>query len=172
MLLQEIRAKQALEELNRVDKITINHPTPWTMIGDKKYTLIFPKYMFNYDLKKTIDFLFIGKINKKRSDFLKLFPDATIKHSERGRDIKIKVKDEEYFNEMSKAKFTLCPNGDFIWTYRFFESIIFKSIPIIEDYCDHYDGYYFYRHNDEYIYRKDWVDANLKKLKNEMTINI
>ena len=170
MLLQEIRAKQALEEINRVDKIIINHPTPWTMIGDKKYTLVFPKYMFDYESEKTIDILFIGKITPKRHKFLELFPNATIIHSERGRDIKTKVKDVEYFNEMSKSKFTLCPNGDFVWTYRFFESIIFKSIPIIEEFCDIYDGYNYYTHNDEFIYRTDWVEDNLNKLKREMTL--
>lgn len=170
MLLQEIRAKQALDELNRDAKITINHQIPWTMIGDKKYTLIFPKFMFEYNSEKNINFLFIGKITESRKTFLNKFNDAVIINSLRGRNLETKVRDESYFNQMARTKFTLCPNGDYVWTYRFFEAIIFKSVPIIEEYCDIYDGYSYYTINDEYIYDEKIVNQNLEKLKKEMTL--
>jgi hypothetical protein len=71
---------------------------------------------------------------------------------------------------MARAQFVLCPNGDFTWTYRFFESIIFRAIPIIEDYTHHYDGYYYYTPNDTPIYDEDMVNSNLEKLKKEMML--
>jgi hypothetical protein len=169
--LQEIRAHQALKEIHQKKRVTINHFKPETKVGDKIYTLIFPKFLLNYNNKlKTIDILFMGKITPKRLIFLNNFPNAKIINSNRGRNIKTKIKDEKYFKLMSKAKFTLCPNGDFIWTYRFFEAIIFKSIPIIEEECEIYKGYKFYKKEDIFIYRKDWINHNLNKLKNEMML--
>lgn len=169
--LQEIRAYQALKELNQEKKVTINHSKPETKIDDKLYSLIFPRFLLNYNTEpKTIDILFIGKITRKREIFLKKFPDAKIINSNRGRNIKTKAKDKKYFKLMSKAKFTLCPNGDFIWTYRFFEAIIFKSIPIIEEECEIYKGYRFYKKEDIFLYRHDWINYNLNKIKKEMML--
>ena len=115
--------------------------------------------------------LFVGFKNSKRIDFLKKFNNATIIFTNKGRDIKTKVKDEEYFNLMSKAKFVLCPNGDFIWTYRFFEAILFQAIPIIEDYSELYKDYKFYKYGDKYEYNSEWIIYNLNKIKNEMMWN-
>lgn len=169
MLIQEIRARQVLKEENLNLPIKIIHKeTPKTTIGNREFTLIFPKYIFNYETNKTINTLFIGKITPQRKEFLKDF-NATIINSNRGRDKKIKSKDEEYFKLMSKAKFILCPNGSFIWTYRFFEAIIFKAIPIIEDFSKLYEGYKFYTKDEKPIYREDWIEHNLNKLKGEMT---
>lgn len=48
----------------------------------------------------------------------------------RGRDIKFKYIDAEYYKEMANFKYVFCPKGDFVWTYRFFETIQVGSIPI------------------------------------------
>ena len=169
MLIQEIRAKQVLEEEGLDLPINVIHEEiPKTFIGDEEFTLIFPKSMFEYESDKIIDIIFIGKMTDTRKEFLNQF-DATIIESLRGRDKTTKGFDESYFQEMSKAKFVLCPNGDFVWTYRFFEAMIFKAIPVIEDDCSLYSGYRFYRKGDKLIYREDWVKYNLDKLKNEMT---
>ena len=127
--------------------------------------------MFNYNCKKDINKIFVGLITSKRKKFLKNFPDALIIDSKRGRDNSLKQRDERYFKFMSRSKFALCPDGDFTWTYRFFEAIIFKSIPIIENYSPLYEGYKFYKPHQKLIYRKDWVKHNLNKLKKEMTWN-
>lgn len=31
--------------------------------------------------------------------------------------------DTEYYDILSQSKFVICPSGDFIWSYRFFEAI-------------------------------------------------
>lgn len=171
-LIQEIRARQVLEEENLNLPIKIIHKEiPSTIIGEKEFTLIFPKFFLNYNLPKDIEILFVGLHNKKRIDFLKKFNNAIIINTNRGRDIKTKIKDEEYFNLMSRSKFVLCPNGDFTWTYRFFESILFKSIPIIQDYSELYKDFKFYTYGDDYIYNLDWIEYNLKKIKKEMMWN-
>jgi hypothetical protein len=172
MLLQEIRARQAMIELGEDNyTLQIEHSTPITKINDVVYSLIFPKSLLKYNnVDKDIDILFIGLITEKRKSFLSNFPDATITSSNRGRNINTKQYDIGYFKNMARSKFTLCPNGDFTWTYRFFEAIIFKSIPIIEDYTYHYNGYHYYTKDDKFIYNDIWVDENLHKLKKEMML--
>jgi hypothetical protein len=171
-LIQEIRAKQVLEEENLNLPIKIVHKeTPITIIGDKKFNLIFPKFILNYRKQKDIETLFVGFKNKKRTEFLNKFKNATIIYSNRGRNLNTKIKDEEYFNLIGRAKFVLCPNGDFIWTYRFFESILLGAIPIIQDYSDLYKNYKFYKYGDEFEYKSDWIEFNTHKIKKEMMWN-
>jgi hypothetical protein len=173
MLIQEIRARQALEEEGIKNyNLKIIHSIPITKVNGKTYNLLFPKSLlrFNNGLGKDIDFLFIGLITKNRKLFLSKFKNATIINSKRGRDLSTKEFDIEYFKTMSRAKFTLCPSGDFIWTYRFFESIIFKSIPIVEEVCDLYEGYTFYKLFDNFTYDKNVVNKNLEKLKKDMML--
>ena len=38
----------------------------------------------------------------------------------------------EYFETMCKSKFVLCPAGDAPWSFRFYEVLMCKSIPIVE----------------------------------------
>lgn len=68
--------------------------------------------------------------------------------SNRGRVFPVKAWDEEYFRLLANSQFVLCPSGDYIWTYRFFESIMCGAIPIIEEYCPAYEGFRFFTMND------------------------
>lgn len=170
MKLQEIRAYQALEELGKKELVRIDHKKPETKIGETIYTLVFPKFMLDYNEPKVIEKLFVGKITPQRRVFLNNFPEGKIIHSKRGRNPKTKNRDERYFKLMSSAKLVLCPNGDYVWTYRFFEAIIFRAIPIIEEECDIYDGYKFYKLGENFKYNTNWVNHNLNKLKKEMTL--
>jgi hypothetical protein len=171
-LIQKIRAEQVLEEEGLDLPIKVVHSNDVeTYIGDRKYTLVFPKFLLNYDNDKTIKFIFIGLLNNKRSKFLHKFPNALIIDSDRGRRKEVKRRDESYFNLMSKSKFVLCPNGDFVWTYRFFEAIIFKAIPIIQNFHSLYNDYKFYTLNNNFIYDIEMVKFNLEKIKKEMFWN-
>ena len=38
----------------------------------------------------------------------------------------------EYFENMCKSKFCLCPAGDSSWSFRFYETLMCKSIPLVE----------------------------------------
>ena len=37
-----------------------------------------------------------------------------------------------YFESMCQSKFVLCPAGDSLWSFRFYETLMCKSIPIVE----------------------------------------
>ena len=81
--------------------------------------------------------------------------DLTLWSSNRGRAFPVKTWDEEYFKLLAKSKFVLCPSGDFIWTYRFFESILCGAIPIIEKTCKVYDGFIFKTMSEPYL-KLEW----------------
>ena len=45
--------------------------------------------------------------------------------------------DNKYYEIMSKSKFTLCPAGDCPWSMRFYEALLCKSIPIVNNSLKH-----------------------------------
>jgi hypothetical protein len=63
--------------------------------------------------------------------------------STRGRSFPTKSWDHRYFNLLAKTQFSLCPRGDHVWTYRFFEAALCGSIPVIEAYDPIYSGFRF-----------------------------
>lgn len=85
--------------------------------------------------------------------------------------------DAKYFQIMCKSKFTLCPAGDAPWSMRFFESVLCKSIPILES--PHHSGrgvfeksigYKFYTLSDNLEYREDWVEENYQRFLKSQTL--
>jgi hypothetical protein len=171
MLIQEIRARQAMEEVGMSGEVRVVHSEkPQTFINGKEYSLVFPKFILEAKENKVVDKLFIGLLTEQRKKFLSNFENAIIRDSDNGRHSGTKERDTLYFRLMSRARFVLCPNGDFIWTYRFFEAILCKAIPIIEEDCELYEGYHFYKLGDNYEYKETWVQENLSKIKREMML--
>ena len=78
-----------------------------------------------------------------------------VSSSTRGRFFPIKSWDDEYFDFMLSSEFVLCPSGDFIWTYRFFEAILSGAIPVVEETCDSYNGFKFFYMDDD-ISKLEW----------------
>jgi hypothetical protein len=64
--------------------------------------------------------------------------------STRGRAYPDKAWDEDYFQLLADSAFVLCPSGDYVWTYRFFEAVMCGAIPIVEQSCDAYAGFHYY----------------------------
>lgn len=171
MLLQKIRALQAMEEVGMKGDVEVIHAeNPRTFINGKEYTLVFPKFISQIKQNKDFEMIFVGLVTEERKKFLANFPEAIIVNSNRGRREDTKEKDIAYFRALKRGLFVLCPNGDFIWTYRFFEAILCEAIPIVEEDCELYKGYHFYKLGDNYEYRKDWVEENLAKIKREMML--
>jgi len=169
--IQEIRAKQAMEEIGMKGEIKIIHSeNPKTFINGKEYTLIFPRFILDIKEEKVIDKIFVGLLTEQRKVFLRNFPEAVILNSNNGRKQETKEKDLSYFRMLARSRFVICPNGDFIWTYRFFEAILCRCIPIIEEECELYKGYHYYKVGDKYEYREDWIKENLSKIKKEMML--
>lgn len=94
-------------------------------------------------------------INNEEKITKRKYKDIVFWSSKRGRKFPIKSWDDEYFKLLANSEFVLCPNGDYIWTYRFFESIMCGAIPIIEDYCSLYDGFRF-KTIEEPIQKMKW----------------
>jgi len=99
-------------------------------------------YTFSYEGKRFVDKYM--RLNMKRCAF-----------------------DKDYYGVMCSSEFTLCPAGDCPDSDRFFETIMSKSIPILEkqEHCGHNKKlenirYKFYLLGDDYVYRQDWVDYN------------
>lgn len=63
--------------------------------------------------------------------------------SRRGREFPLKCWDVDYYKLLGTCEFILCPNGDFIWTYRFFEAVLCGAIPIVQEPCPIYEGFKF-----------------------------
>ena len=134
----------------------------------------------NYSQEISIN-SFYNKIKKKVSNyifhemlFINYYGDLAVWSSSRGRKFPIKSWDMEYFNFMLKSEYVLCPSGDYVWTYRFFEAVMCGAIPIVEQSCDIYDGFKFYRMSDSrlsYTYNNDIIEYNFNLLLDRITLS-
>jgi len=73
---------------------------------------------------------------------------VSITSSSRGRAFPGKSWDDSYFRTLLKTNYVLCPNGDHVWTYRFFEATLCGAIPIVQDSCAEYEGFRYYHLDD------------------------
>lgn len=69
--------------------------------------------------------------------------------SGKGRVLPGKAWDENYFKMLTQSRFVLCPVGDCVWTYRFFESAMCGAIPIVEASCASYQGFRYFTMEDD-----------------------
>jgi hypothetical protein len=185
MMLQEFYFTEALKEIHKLSSssiVYIDHHNGKCFINNEKFDLIFPKYMIEliYALSKTknIDFFFQGLINSKRKwilDFT-LKSKSFILNSYYGRNSETKyILDIEYYKKMSSSNFTLCPEGDCPWTYRFFEAIMCFSIPILKNsndiFCSEYH-YFILGDNYEYSYDKALENYNKFILRHTFQVDL
>lgn len=124
-------------------------------LDDLNYTLEFENSVFKSVLNKITKYLRIPLTNETR------YGDLLVWNSTRGRVFPGKSWDEAYYQTLLNSKFVLCPNGDYIWSYRFFESILCGAIPVIEESCAAYNGFK-YRFMSEVIDSNDWSAEDAK----------
>ena len=139
--------------------------------------LLFPRKLINRvhgladTLGKSLDFNFMGLITPQRawvyafdsysrlSKEKQLRSEAVSVHSRtslvrqslKGRNSRKYLFDFEYFSILATSRFTLCPIGDFKWSYRFFEAIMAMSIPVLSsaekmDIHAEVEGYFYYKY--------------------------
>lgn len=166
--------KKALIELDIKEcDIDIDHKLGVNYINKIKYPITFPLYLKDYisglNKNKTIEYNFIGTITDKRK-WIKKYDgkNSLIKHSSKGRSTEKYNIDREYYDILSKSKFTLTPTGDCPWSYRFFEAILCLSIPILENDSDdiYCKDYHFLYDKDTHVYDIDKAIYNYNKLVN------
>lgn len=154
---------------------------------DLKYPHSFIKKINNLSTEKLYDYVFKGTTSFsdssiQRADLLKPFdsPNNRIVSTNHGMRREDKTAfDESYYQLLSNGRYSLCPNWggkhwdhDFAWTYRFVESALCKTIPIVFDETplgrnNTKNIIYFSNHNlptltdDEYaeIVEKNYVNA-------------
>jgi len=93
--------------------------------------------------------------------------------STRGRVFPGKAWDEDYFKLMACAQFVLCPSGDFVWSYRFFEAVLCGAIPIVEESCPAYEGFRFHAFADDarpLVWSPEAAEANFALACNRLTV--
>jgi hypothetical protein len=81
----------------------------------------------------------------------------------------------DYFEKMCKSKFVLCPAGDAPWSFRFYEVLMCKSIPIVESWHHTYRTkeeakinykYVLYTNIENDILYDDYVNDNIITFEN------
>ncbi|SES69039.1 exostosin domain-containing protein [Thalassotalea agarivorans] len=106
------------------------------------------KHIFSFDAppsikEKLTKIFFPVAVPKEGNIDVRKIGKLLLWSSDRGRNFPIKSWDNEYFKVLANSKFVLCPSGDYVWSYRFFESILCGAIPVIEEYCEAYNGFRF-----------------------------
>jgi hypothetical protein len=114
-------------------------------------------------------------IPNKTTKVIRRVGDLTFWSSNYGRLFPGKSWDEEYFKLLSQSQFVLCPKGDCLWSYRFFESILCGAIPIVEKECVATNGFEYYTFSDEVEslkWSKDKATYNFNRLVSNFTITL
>jgi hypothetical protein len=84
-----------------------------------------------------------------------------------------KAWDDDYYTVLGRSGLTACPDGDFVWTYRFLEAALCGSIPVVESFCNHYEGFRYYRMAGvptSMKWRRDWAEHNFWVARNRLTV--
>jgi hypothetical protein len=83
----------------------------------------------------------------------------------------------EFFRVLRQSEFALCPAGDALWSNRFFEAIMCRSIPIVadKDHAGRHDferaiGYRMYLREDDHVYDEDLVEENYQLFLRHQTL--
>jgi hypothetical protein len=100
--------------------------------------------------------------------------ELQIKSSNRGRIFPQKSWDNDYYKNLSESQFVLCPSGDCIWSYRFFESILCGAIPIVENSCPAMEEFQYINLNQDarnLNWSLDIAQHNLILLKKRFTFS-
>ena len=163
--------------------IDIDHRAPSVQIGSVSRPLLFPRALLDLYRRswsdRRVSFIFTGFPTRDRRVALRGWRrrsgvrDASITWSRTGRRWPEKSWDQEYINGLGSARFALCPDGDFIWTYRFFEAVACGAIPVIENTTPLYDGFTHFRMTDS-VEDMQWNEAdalgNFERVRDLLTV--
>lgn len=132
--------------------IWMSHAEPRTRIGTIERRLIFPRAVVErcraaWQAARPRQFSFCGLMDRKRRAVLQSWVQSQhdarfdLVESERGREFPEKCWDQSYYDHLAQSQFVLCPAGDYVWSYRFFEAILCGAIPIAEQECTAFTGF-------------------------------
>lgn len=193
--IQTLLFERALfEEGIEKEKFSIDHGIPLNFNGGKQYNFVFPKSFLTdietLDYQKSLDYIFLGTISGEHRQFIHKWdkPNSLIKTTAQNKFVHPSNDpngyypdnyfNRDYFQDLAKSKFTISPAGCsamipkyksknvFLWTYRFWEACLTRSIPITNEPDERWHkDYKFYTLEDEHVYREDWVEHNFNLVK-------
>jgi hypothetical protein len=150
--------------------VEIDHAKPTVVIGEIERPLLFPVGMFDVYRSswsmRTKRVSFTGYPSRSRRAAIRDWRrrtgrGTTVVHwTKDGRRWPVKAWDQSYVDEMCSSEFALCPDGDYVWTYRFFEAAASGAIPIVESETDLYQGFTYFRMSDG-TDALEWTEANV-----------
>lgn len=199
VLKQEALLEKALKEKGiplKDLKIEIDHLNGKNKINGIETDVIFPESFFVSAEKlvptdKKIDFYFNGNMSNtgSREDMLKPFmnrKNSLVINSNVGRINFFKHRfNKNYYEGLAQSKFGLCPHQsdwpgpiENIWTYRFIECCMVKSIPVVFDETplgvNFTNGFHFQLSseiiNGECFYSSEKAESNFKLVKERFSL--
>jgi hypothetical protein len=97
--------------------------------------------------------------------------DFVLSSSRAGRRFPEKAWDHPYIDTLAHSRFVLCPNGDSVWTYRFFEAAMCGAVPIIEEPCPLYEGFaYRTMADDDDTWSREMAEHNYALCAERLTV--
>jgi hypothetical protein len=82
--------------------------------------------------------------------------------------------DDGYFRRLATAEVALCPDGDHVWTYRFFEAALCGAIPLVENVSAHYEGFAYFTTADLMGAKAGWdremAESNFTRVVERLTV--
>ena len=159
------------------------HKEPFVRVGLIKVPLLYSpaviaRCLSLWQSSRAIDYFFMGKISAHRSstlrDWQSTHPRAgkvLIENSLNGRTPTGGAWDQRYYTLLGKSKFVLCPNGSFVWTYRFFEAILCGAIPVVYEEADSYAGFHYHlMSQSDLVYDPAMANQNFQLALKRLTI--
>jgi hypothetical protein len=165
-----------IEKYGEVDEyqIAVDHETGKCYYDGKEYPIIFPRRILNFvkDEDKAIKCSFIGTHTPNRNWLMEYMnpPEVYIRWTNKGRLIGKDEIDQEYMDILCKSRYAFCPEGDYLWTYRLYESCLCRALPVMRIGNTSLFGINIYsiyenKLDDTELIRR--VDENFQKVLNE-----
>jgi len=166
--------------LDKINKLNNKKKYDYCFIGSinsdykgRKWVINFCKEKFtknsiyiNTDIKKDSDYKLLGEYDYSLKGLGYSPKEEKNYESEKVQYRKVE-ENKFYFETMCQSKFILCPRGDAPWSFRFYETLMCKSIPIVENFEHTYrtkeESFIDYKYllvDEEHIYNEKIIKEN------------
>uniref|UniRef100_A0A6C0IK29 Uncharacterized protein n=1 Tax=viral metagenome TaxID=1070528 RepID=A0A6C0IK29_9ZZZZ len=176
---------------NDINELNHNKKYDYCFIGSINSCYERRRWVIDFAKKNfTINSIFINTDDNLNWELLGAFDYSKLKlgfcpksnHDPESKAVQYRVVKENiyYFETMCQSKFILCPAGDSSWSFRFYETLMCKSIPIVESWHHTYRtkeeanikyNYVLFNDTEKDILYDDYVNENTIIFENNHLIN-
>jgi len=116
----------------------------------------------------------LGPFDKTNDPMFKGWYNPRRNYDNQSRNVQYRVvsENEMYFRTMSQSKYILCPAGDGPWSFRFYETLLCGSIPVVKSW------HHTYRSAEEskigfkhFLITDDMLSVDLQDYKDLVSVN-